>query len=157
MVALCAGLDVQHTLDHGDQLIGVQGAFRRRKSHAIENFRIAAGLKTGELYGMVFQDSDVAKWLAGAASSLAVRPDAAIEKTEQLAADVKQYQTDKAERETGNIGKVEVVNPVEFASVAEPEFQYGADAFEAHQQRVEKTATNGKTTKNEPVKSGKSR
>ncbi len=83
--------------------------------------------------------------------------DAAIEKTEQLAADVKQYQTDKAERETGNIGKVEVVNPVEFASVAEPEFQYGADAFEAHQQRVEKTATNGKTTKNEPVKSGKSR
>lgn len=88
MVALCAGLDVQHTLDHGDQLIGVQGAFRRRKSHAIGNFRIAAGLKTGELYGMVFQDSDVAKWLAGAASSLAVRPDAAIEKTEQLAADV---------------------------------------------------------------------
>lgn len=28
MVALCAGLDVQHTLDHGDQLIGVLGAFR---------------------------------------------------------------------------------------------------------------------------------
>ena len=35
------------------------------KSHAIENFRIAAGLSDGEFYGMVFQDSDVAKWLEG--------------------------------------------------------------------------------------------
>ena len=33
------------------------------KSHAIENFRIAAGLSEGEFYGMVFQDSGVAKWL----------------------------------------------------------------------------------------------
>ena len=33
------------------------------KSHAIDNFRIAAGLAEGEFYGMVFQDSDVAKWL----------------------------------------------------------------------------------------------
>jgi len=32
-------------------------------SHAIENFRIAAGQQAGEFYGMVFQDSDVAKWL----------------------------------------------------------------------------------------------
>lgn len=51
--------------------------------------------------------------------------DAAIEKTEQLAADVKQYQTDKEERETGSIGSMEAVNPAELASVAEPEFQYG--------------------------------
>ncbi len=29
-------------------------------SHAIENLRIAAGEKTGEFKGMVFQDSDVA-------------------------------------------------------------------------------------------------
>ena len=58
--------------------------------------------------------------------------DAAIEKTEQFAAEVKQYQTGKVERETGNIGDVEVVNPLELASVAEPEFQYGADAFEAY-------------------------
>ena len=46
------------------------------KSHAIENFRIAAGLSEGEFYGMVFQDSDVAKWLEGVAYSLAVKPDA---------------------------------------------------------------------------------
>jgi len=32
-------------------------------SHAIENFRIAAGRTDGEFYGWVFQDSDVAKWL----------------------------------------------------------------------------------------------
>ena len=32
-------------------------------SHAIANFRIAAGQQSGELYGMVFQDSNVAKWL----------------------------------------------------------------------------------------------
>lgn len=36
-------------------------------SHAIENFRIAAGLQDGEFYGMVFQDSDVAKWLEAVA------------------------------------------------------------------------------------------
>ena len=32
-------------------------------SHAIENFRIAAGLSDGEFQGMVFQDTDLAKWL----------------------------------------------------------------------------------------------
>ncbi|MDD7389934.1 MAG: glycoside hydrolase family 127 protein [Lachnospiraceae bacterium] len=49
------------------------------KSHAIENFRIAAGLSEGEFYGMVFQDSDVAKWLEGVAYSLAVKPDPELE------------------------------------------------------------------------------
>ncbi len=81
--------------------------------------------------------------------------DAAIEKTEQLAADVKQYQTDKAEREKENIGNMEAVNPAELARVAEPEFQYGAEAFEAHQKETEKATT--KATKNVPAKSGKSR
>ena len=50
------------------------------KSHAIANFRIAAGLEQGEFYGMVFQDSDVAKWIEGAAYSLIIRPDAELEK-----------------------------------------------------------------------------
>ena len=40
------------------------------KSHAIENFRIAAGLKEGHHYGWVFQDSDVYKWLEAVAYSL---------------------------------------------------------------------------------------
>lgn len=50
------------------------------KSHAIENFRIAAGLSKGEFYGMVFQDSDVAKWLEGVAYSLTVKKDPELEK-----------------------------------------------------------------------------
>ena len=54
----------------------VEGA---EKSHAIENFRIAAGLSEGQFYGFVFQDSDVAKWLEGVAYALSVRPDKALE------------------------------------------------------------------------------
>lgn len=50
------------------------------KSHAIENFKIAAGLSEGEFYGMVFQDSDVAKWLEGVAYSLILKPDSELEK-----------------------------------------------------------------------------
>ena len=49
------------------------------KSHAIANFKIAAGLEDGEFYGMVFQDSDVAKWLEGAAYSLCIKKDPALE------------------------------------------------------------------------------
>ena len=49
------------------------------KSHAIENFRIAAGESKGEFYGMVFQDSDVAKWLEAVAYSLEREPDAKLE------------------------------------------------------------------------------
>ena len=54
------------------------------KSHAIENFRQAAkmlaeGSCSEEFYGMVFQDSDVAKWLEAAAYSLVNHPDAALE------------------------------------------------------------------------------
>ncbi len=70
---------------------------------------------------------------------------------------MKQYQTDKAERETGSIGKVETVNPIELARVAEPEFQYGAEAFEAHQKEAEKAMIKDNATKNMPVKSGKKR
>lgn len=59
----------------------IEGA---EKSHCIENFRMAAkklnsGECDGEFYGMVFQDSDVAKWLEGAAYSLAQNPDAELE------------------------------------------------------------------------------
>ena len=49
------------------------------KSHAIENFRIAAGEAHGEHYGWVFQDSDVAKWLEAVAYSLSTFPDSKLE------------------------------------------------------------------------------
>lgn len=48
-------------------------------SHCIENFRIAAGESSGEYYGMVFQDSDLAKWLEAVAFSLMNHPDAQLE------------------------------------------------------------------------------
>jgi len=48
-------------------------------SHAIENFRISAGEQTGTFYGMVFQDSDVAKWIEAAAYSLRQFPNPQLE------------------------------------------------------------------------------
>ena len=56
------------------------------KSHCIDNFKMAAeiiktGKCSGEFYGMVFQDSDVAKWLEGAAYSLSLFPDENLENT----------------------------------------------------------------------------
>ena len=39
-------------------------------SHSMENFRIAAGLSDGEYDGMVFQDSDLAKWIEAAGYAL---------------------------------------------------------------------------------------
>lgn len=50
-------------------------------SHAIENFRIAAGEAAGEFHGFVFQDSDVAKWLEAVAYNLENHPDPDLEKT----------------------------------------------------------------------------
>ena len=56
-------------------------------SHAIDNFRNAATLletgkkaDNGDFYGMVFQDSDVAKWLEAAAYSLLIKPDKELER-----------------------------------------------------------------------------
>lgn len=49
-------------------------------SNAIENFRIAAGEAEGEFRGMVFQDSDVAKWLEAVAYQLTINPDEELEK-----------------------------------------------------------------------------
>lgn len=48
------------------------------KSHAIENFKIAAGFEEGSHYGMVFQDSDVYKWLEAVAYSLQQSYDASL-------------------------------------------------------------------------------
>jgi DUF1680 family protein len=54
-------------------------------SHAVENFRIAAGDSKGEFAGTVFQDSDVGKWIEAASYSLAVRYDKELdEKLDEL-------------------------------------------------------------------------
>lgn len=56
------------------------------KSHVVQNFinagKAVRGEDTGDgFYGMVFQDSDAAKWIEAAAYSLAVNPDPELEKT----------------------------------------------------------------------------
>jgi len=51
------------------------------KSHAIENFRIAAKRSKGDHYGWVFQDSDVYKWLEAVAYTLGYEPDDDLKKT----------------------------------------------------------------------------
>lgn len=56
------------------------------KSHVVQNFintgRALRGEDAGDgFYGMVFQDSDAAKWLEAAAYSLSVYPDPELEKT----------------------------------------------------------------------------
>ncbi|MGN1181319.1 MAG: glycoside hydrolase family 127 protein [Suilimivivens sp.] len=56
------------------------------KSHVVQNFinagRAVRGEDTGDgFYGMVFQDSDAAKWLEAAAYSLALFPDKKLEQT----------------------------------------------------------------------------
>ena len=50
-------------------------------SHAVDNFRNAAQLRktgkkpeNGDFHGMVFQDSDLAKWIEAAAYSLSIKP-----------------------------------------------------------------------------------
>lgn len=51
------------------------------KSHAIQNFKIAAKLSKGDHYGWVFQDSDVYKWLEAVAYSLREQMDIELKKT----------------------------------------------------------------------------
>ncbi|MDD3212114.1 MAG: glycoside hydrolase family 127 protein [Eubacteriales bacterium] len=48
-------------------------------SGCLRNFRIAAGLEEGERYGVIFQDSDLAKWLEAVAYSLQTHPDPELE------------------------------------------------------------------------------
>lgn len=48
-------------------------------SRAIVNFKIAAGREHGEFYGMVFQDSDVFKWLEATSYLLETRRDSVLE------------------------------------------------------------------------------
>ncbi|WP_343083687.1 glycoside hydrolase family 127 protein [Blautia producta] len=54
----------------------IEGA---QPSYCLQNFRIAAGIETGEFQGMVFQDSDVYKWLEAVSYTLMWQPDKEME------------------------------------------------------------------------------
>jgi hypothetical protein len=66
-------------------------------SHAIKNFKIAAGEEEGEFHGFVFQDSDVAKWIEAVSYSLTISPDKELEKTADEVIDL----IGRAQREDG--------------------------------------------------------
>ena len=57
-------------------------------SYAIENFRIAAGLADGEFHGLLFQDSDLAKWIEAAAYCLKSSPDKELERQVDAVVDI---------------------------------------------------------------------
>lgn len=58
------------------------------KSGVIHNFKIAAGLEKGEFYGMVFQDTDLYKWLEAVAYSLSRKPDKQLRRQADSAIDL---------------------------------------------------------------------
>lgn len=66
-------------------------------SRAIENFRIAAGEKEGSFYGMVFQDSDVSKWLEAVGNTLMLGRDEALEAQADSVIDI----IERAQQEDG--------------------------------------------------------
>ena len=63
------------------------------KSHVVQNFinagKAVRGENTGDgFYGMVFQDSDAAKWIEAVAYSLSVMPDSELEATADKLIDI---------------------------------------------------------------------
>jgi len=92
----------------------VEGA---EPSHAVENFRIAAGEHSGEFYGMVFQDSDVAKWIEAAAYSLRHFPNPQLEAVIDAVVDL----MGRAQRPDGYLNT--------YFSVAEPDRRWTDFAF----------------------------
>ena len=97
-----------------DRIDGVE------KSHCISNFMIAAGLKTGTFGGMVFQDTDLAKWIEAAAYSLEIKPDEELEKLVDWSADL----IGKAQRDDGYINT--------YYTIVEPEGRW-KNLMEGHE------------------------
>lgn len=69
---------------------------------------------------------------------------------EKLSVDVKQYQSDRADREIQHVIGKEFVNSEVIVSVGEREYQYGAEAFEAQQGKVIEAMNVHRGTQNEP-------
>lgn len=78
-------------------------------SYCIQNFRVAAGLQEGTFQGMVFQDSDVYKWLEAVAYSLMWHPDEKLEKT----ADETIELIGKAQQPDGYLDTYYIINGLE--------------------------------------------
>ncbi|MDF2987700.1 MAG: glycosyhydrolase [Eubacterium sp.] len=97
-----------------DRIEGVE------KSHCISNFMIAAGLKTGEFGGKVFQDTDLAKWIEAAAYSLEIQPDSELEKLVDWSVDL----VEKAQQKDGYVNT--------YYTIVEPEGRW-KNLMEGHE------------------------
>lgn len=75
-------------------------------SGCISNFEIAAGLKQGKFVGYCFQDSDLWKWIEGAAYSLADHPDPELEAKVDGAVDL----AAKAQQPDGYLDTYYIIN-----------------------------------------------
>ena len=75
-------------------------------SGCISNFEIAAGLKEGKFVGYCFQDSDLWKWIEGAAYSLANHPDPELEEKVDSAIDL----AEKAQQSDGYLDTYYIIN-----------------------------------------------
>ncbi len=76
------------------------------KSYAVRNMRIAAGLEEGPFAGMVFQDSDLYKWIEAAAHTLRDKPDAALQAQVDQLIDT----MEKAQRPDGYLNSFYIIN-----------------------------------------------
>lgn len=90
------------------------------KSHAVENFKIAAGLSSGEFYGMVFQDSDLAKWLEAVGYILQTNMDKELQETADGVIDI----IEKAQQRDGYLNT--------YFTVKEPKNKWD-NIFECHE------------------------
>jgi hypothetical protein len=75
---------------------------------------------------------------------------------EKLSADVKQYQSERADQAVESMAG-EAVALVVLSMVAEQEYQYGAGVFEAQQEKIAKEVSESVTSKAVPFVDGKSR
>ena len=89
-------------------------------SHAIDNFRIAAGEMKGNFYGQVFQDSDVYKWLEAAGNILLIKRDEELERKADAIIDI----IEKAQEDDGYLDT--------YFTIEEPDKKW-TDLLECHE------------------------
>ena len=75
-------------------------------SGCMRNFRIAAGMEDGSFYGMVFQDSDLAKWIEAVAYALTAAPNDELEKKADEAISI----IARAQQEDGYLDTYFIIN-----------------------------------------------
>lgn len=78
------------------------------KSGAVNNFCVASGLKEGDFYGLVSQDSDLFKWLEAASYCLMTMPDRKLEETIDNIIDI----IGKAQQEDGYLNTYYIIKDI---------------------------------------------